>query len=752
MKRIFGTLLVLLCIIGIASGDTLFEINKHFVRHSADGKTLLVDTTGNTGWTWLLKTKRGVLKPNKYYRAEFQCKGMFHVLCRPLNVNHGDQDTLRLNVSGTAAGEKLVFNSGYTPNASFQIHVFKEMKGEIAGFKLTQTGFDQFIPVQSNAVPWQGELKNVPTGAKEFEVELPENSSGATILAADFGVNAGSADNTAALNRAVEHCRKTGAAKLKLDPGTYRMFAANPVAFTGMKDFEFDGRGATLVYSGEPPWDTPCFLVKDCERIALRNVNFDWDWTNDPLASIVRVERADNKTVDFRFVEYETFPRRDVNVMFLCNYDPKARSIGIPNGFNMAFAPAGGSNRSGEWLSGNLLRIKHGDARMFKPNQYFRMMHRYYGGFAVVMDSNRHLTLEDVNIYSCYGMALIVRGRQKYWQFRRVRVAPPPGVPRRPASCTADHYHIAQSCGFFKMEDCEFGYGNDDCVNLHDSAFFARKTGEKTIRTVKRESGSRNCRPGDLLELRNSDFSPTGFKAPIKVVRPIDEAKGIIDFEFDQPVPEASQEDGVLLGFNREYGCRNIIFRNNYFHHNRARGVLLMGEDITLENNRFVRNEQGAINIETGFSTAWSEGYGARNIVVRNNTFDTVNPLNLVKVGGKVHDILISTYGTRNGVKPYPILSDILFEGNTFKNSFGMIASIHSAHNVIFRNNTFLNSSAATKSLPYRAGFYVTNGATNVKIINNRWVASPYVPKPGVYAEPDAAPNLVIGGNTVENP
>jgi len=76
------------------------------------------------------------------------------------------------------------------------------------------------------------------------------------------------------------------------------------------------------------------------------------------------------------------------------------------------------------------------------------------------------------------------------------------------------------------------------------------------------------------------------------------------------------------------------------------------------------------------------------------------------------------------------------------------VAFTSAGDNIVFRNNTFWNKTARKTRLPYRAGFYVTH-ANNVKIVNNRWITSPYVPHPGVYAEPGTVKGLVTGGNRV---
>jgi len=737
--------------------DGVFELNSNFVQRAPDGKSLLVDTTaGDANWKYLLRTRPGVLQPSRNYQVTFRCrvenpKEFFHILCRPLNIASCDYDTLRTS-DGFSTNFKTVqlkFSSGVSRQPpAFQIHTLGKMRGELTDFHLTETTPDKYFPVgRKGTSVWNGNWGTLPTGAKEFQVDLPNNPSGTTVNAADFGVNADQENNTAALIRAIQFCKKTGAARLKLAPGVYRVVATEPVNFAGMHDFEFDGGGATLVYYGNPKWDAPCFLLENCERIAIRNLNFDWDWKNDPLSSIVKVEDVGPEHVDFRFIHYQRFPQRNVAVLLASNYDPAALAVGIENGITFGWHV--GPQPKHEWLSDNLLRVH---ASGFQKGQCYRLQHRYYGGFCMLMKSNRHLTLEDVNIYSCYGMGIVVRGTQKYWQFRRVRITPPTGKPERVISCTADHYHVGYSCGFFKMEDCEFGYGGDDCVNAHDSSIMGRKSGPRTITTI-------NCSPGrisavdinDPLEVRNADFSPTGFTAPRKAVKTIDATKGIYELQFDRLLPEPSNKDGVFVIFNRKYQTRNVIIRNCYFHDNRCRGVLILCDDVTLENNRFKHNGLGAMQLETGYIfRAWSEGYGVKNVVVRNNVFDSVNSAEWGSDGWS-RDIYIGAYigdATNSQRTSYPILSDILFENNRFTNSFGLVAFIGSGDNIIFRNNIIENTVKRRFPLPYRGDFFVTN-ASNVKIVNNRWIASPYVPHPGIYAAPNGVKNLVTGGNFI---
>lgn len=736
-----------------------FSVNRECAGLSPDGNTLRVDTTRtHNEWSWAFRTNPGVLKPNTGYVATFRYRienpdsqqKFFHLLCRPFSAQNEARDSMRQNEGDAAEFKpvKIKFRTGaQADDYAFQIHVFRRMKGEITDLRLFEGTGENYYPATADAKPFTGDLGKLPTGAKEFEVELPRNASGPVVDAAEFGVNPGNADNVEALNRALEHCREVKAARLRVAPGVYRMTADAPVRLVNMTDFEFDGGGSTFVYHKSRESN---FRITGCERVALRNFNMDWDWAVDPLASLVEVVRAEPDAVDFRFNEYEKFPRRDVRVAIVSSFDPETKSVGLEGGFDRAFEFYAGRGRpKTEWIADNVLRVYgEGNLSPFRVGQLFRMQHYYYDMNGVIMVDNRHLTLEDINVYSCAGHAFTVDGVQQYWQFRRVNIVAPAGVPRRIITCTADHCHIARSRGFFKMEECEFSLGADDCLNAHDCSGYAEKSGPNSVIT-RNVNNLWAYKPGVPVELRHGDYSPANFRSAVKSTRTVDQSKGMHEITFEDPVPDPVA--GGFIMFNWTYDTRNIIVRNCFFHDNRARGILLLGRDITVENNFFRHNEMGAIKIETGYTfNVWSEGYGADNIVVRNNRFDSVNPRD-VGNDGKARDIYMGVYmkvDPSTERTDYPILSNILFENNTFKDSFGLIAFISSAGNVTFRGNTFVNPTPRRAPLPFRAGFYVTN-ASNINIVNNRYIASPNVPNPGVFADPDSVRNLRAAGNTV---
>lgn len=727
------------------------ERRAELTELSEDGCTLKVDATRNND-NWNFFWRSGTLKPLTTYTVTFRYRlldghqesGFLHLLCRPLNLtSRFFIDTFRQDLSPEAEERtaEFRFRTGFSDDYAFQIHGGHRVKAEITGLRITEDKDTlTFIPARPDAPSFQAGFGKLPSGAKEFEVELPDNPHGKIVKAADFGFSEFAADNVEALNRAIEHCRKIKAARLELSPGEFRMTIDWPVLMDGLCDFELDGKGASLIYQKKQRSN---FRVLNCKRVAIRNLNMDWDWERDPLGSVARVEQKKDGFIDFCFFEYDRFPRRDIRILGVSGYDAKTGSVGIEDGLDIDLG-----QRGLKWISDNVLRGET-DAPL-EAGELYRLKHYNYDMNGFEMEDNHHLTFEDINVHGAAGHAFCVQGHQQYWQMNRVRIVPPAGKPRRPITCTADHLHFYRSNGFFKLENSEFSFGGDDCLNVHDTTGFSVKTGKNSLRVKTMNAPA----VGSPVELRHGDYSPIGLLATVTAVKPVENTYGTFDVVLDRPIPEPLKGERGFVLFDRSYGSRNILIRNNYFHDNRARGLLILTDDVTIENNRFFHNQMGAIKIETGYTLhSWCEGYGASNIVVRGNRFDTVNPQD-VGNDGMSRDIFIGVYldtDPSSRRTDYPILSNILFENNIFKDTFGLVAFISSAGNVTFRNNTFHNPTRRKMPYPYRGEFYVTD-ASNVKIVNNRYISSPNVPKPGVMLDSRTTHNIIVEGNTVTNP
>lgn len=746
---------------------------------SADG-VLHVDSKGAKDFLRAAQTAAGLFEPGKSYLIKFKCRidsaedGAFF-LFTARSDSLGPLRDLGTTTVARARDFQDVEMQISIPEGVNDYSLKFSTKGSLSGvlkdLKITQgTGLD-FYPFAESQREYCGEIGKTATGCPDFNVELPAGNPNAPVVnAADFGATENNLKFCDAMNAAVAHCRKIGARKLVLPKGVYHLYNSGPITFEGLKDFEFDGGGSTFIFLRDKGLakmkgldaskisnnfqDGACVKISECERVKVGNFNIDWDWTADPLGSIVRVENVcaspGGEYIDYKFVDYDNFPRRDLRVANLSSYDPVSNLIGVEGGATLGYEFYKGKNiPKMEWLSGNVLRVWHSRySRRAKVGDFYRMQHYYYDGAGVLTHQNRHLTLSKVNVYSCRGHAFVVSGTQQYWQYLDCSIKPPEGAKARAITCTADHLHVVNSRGYMKLIGCDFMLGADDCINVHDCTGYAVRKSDFSLET-RNVRGIKMFKVGDPIELRDDDFSPSGFTGKIKSVKPIDASKGVHEIVFADKIPQPKGEGFIM--FNHYYSSGNILLRNCKFHSNRARGIIIQCPNVTVENCVIKNNEMAGMRIVTGYTpNLWSEGFGVDNLLVRGCVFESTNRTD-VKADGFARDIHIGIYrttGERTGQTMYPIMSNITFEKNTFKNAYGLVAFITSSGNVVFRENTIINDIPRKKPLPYRGSFLV-KASTDTAIVNNIIVESKYAPNPGVYAEADTVKGLKIGGNKI---
>ena len=746
---------------------------------SADG-VLHVDSKGAKDFLRAAQTAAGLFEPGKSYLIKFKCRidsaedGAFF-LFTARSDSLGPLRDLGTTTVARARDFQDVEMQISIPEGVNDYSLKFSTKGSLSGvlkdLKITQgTGLD-FYPFAESQREYCGEIGKTATGCPDFNVELPAGNPNAPVVnAADFGATENNLKFCDAMNAAVAHCRKIGARKLVLPKGVYHLYNSGPITFEGLKDFEFDGGGSTFIFLRDKGLakmkgldaskisnnfqDGACVKISECERVKVGNFNIDWDWAADPLGSIVRVENVcaspGGEYIDYKFVDYDNFPRRDLRVANLSSYDPVSNLIGVEGGATLGYEFYKGKNiPKMEWLSGNVLRVWHSHySRRAKVGDFYRMQHYYYDGAGVITHQNRHLTLSKVNVYSCRGHAFVVSGTQQYWQYLDCSIKPPEGAKARAITCTADHLHVVNSRGYMKLIGCDFMLGADDCINVHDCTGYAVRKSDFSLET-RNVRGIKMFKVGDPIELRDDDFSPSGFTGKIKSVKPIDASKGVHEIVFADKIPQPKGEGFIM--FNHYYSSGNIQLRNCKFHSNRARGIIIQCPTVTVENCVIKNNEMAGMRIVTGYTpNLWSEGFGVDNLLVRGCVFESTNRTD-VKADGFARDIHIGIYrttGERTGQTMYPIMSNITFEKNTFKNAYGLVAFITSSGNVVFRENIIINDIPRKKPLPYRGSFLV-KASTDTAIVNNIIVESKYAPNPGVYAEADTVKGLKIGGNKI---
>jgi len=364
--------------------------------------------------------------------------------------------------------------------------------------------------------------------------------------------------------------------------------------------------------------------------------------------------------------------------------------------------------------------------KVLKEGRLYRLGHYYVGKNCFDMVSNRHLTFEDINIYSCRGDAFHVEGKQEYWQYIRVKVRPPEDVSKagggpklRPMTTTLDVMHIGRSCGHLKLIGFECTLNQDDHANFHDRFSAVRKTEPRSAEiTQERGNAYFQAEVGSPLEFRNSDLSPAGFTAV--VTRVVDDRH----LEFDRDLPDRFAESEAFV-FDRAYGTDNVLVKDCVYESCWGR-FLLLSHNATVENCVWRHGIASGVLVQQGFKYGrWAEGFGSGNVVIRNCTFDALQRFNRpARPGGPVCDLFVGVNLDTSGMKTsrlgevWPQLIDgVLIENNTFIDPRGAVLHVANGTNIVFRGNRIVMTEKGNPHpLPYAGEVVVDPVAQGVEI------------------------------------
>lgn len=729
---------------------------------SADGKVCKFDTTQSKikAYRPMLTLKRGFFKPDTRYILKMKVraydaedKAMLHFLIRNTTDTFQDgTDILKRNTLPSNVEDVATVKFKTSPNAekyAVVITAFKKLKCEISDFSIEEDLSLKTISITPDNTKFELPKDKLPTGAKEFSVDQPNNPNGEIVDAKKFGILPNTNVSLKSISKALSYCQKVGAQKLLFEKNaTYNIFENGHILIGSMKDFTFDGNGSTFVFRKKSGVN---FFVSKNERTKICNLKIDWDWQTDPLASLAKIINVNKQKeyIDFELVHYKQHPAYPNYLRFaMCSpWDIAEKSVGLESEVNFIYDMHKGRlpEPKFEWLSPNVIRIfgKQANQKTAKVGMYLRVQHYYYDMTNMQMVANKHITLSNIELLSCASHGFTISGEQKYTLLDKVKIVPPQNDEKRIITTTADHMHVVNSQGYIKLVDCDFSYGADDCINFHDVSAYGTKIAPNTLKTTRSVVGQ----VGDEFEFRNDDYSPMNFSAKLKERKTI--GKNTFVAVFDRDIPTSKTGDYVI--FNRKFDTHNIIVRNCYFHHNRARGILVLARDVTIENCKFKRNEMGAIKLETGYTNnSWCEGYGVNNVVVRNCCFDDCNPRGNENWGFE-REIFMGAYlktDPSSEQTTYPVIKNVLFENNTFKNNYGTVATIGSAENVIFANNKFINTKTRKNPRAYRNGFFITH-SKNILIAGNQFEKSQFVQDVKLFYDSDSTSNIKIVGNSV---
>ena len=241
--------------------ENIAYIDRKSATLPPDGATLSADTsqTGGKFFLNLLKFKTGMLKPNTAYVFNMTAKveagaadAYLHVLVRNTANFRDGTDALRFNVAANGRPEKFSAKFKTEENGgdyALIFTAFSKLAAVVESVSIVEDDSFRAIPIEGNKTDYVLDRSTLPTGAKEFDIDLPNNPNGAIVRAKDFGITPEKTVHPKDINKAVEHCKKIGAAKLLFEKdAVYNIVGDSTIWIADMKDFTFDANGSTFVF------------------------------------------------------------------------------------------------------------------------------------------------------------------------------------------------------------------------------------------------------------------------------------------------------------------------------------------------------------------------------------------------------------------------------------------------------------------------------------------------------------------------
>lgn len=553
-----------------------------------------------------------------------------------------------------------------------------------------------------------------------FYIQRPKSEKLNEVNAADFGLSEDNKDNFAAFQSALDYCSKNPQTKLIIDKGTYYFRSVNGLDANNCTDLLIEGSDATFIFSSTGYK----FFVRNSDCVEIRNLNFDWNWEESPLASVVTVRNsnADTNSLDLVFRNAENCDK-SIALMAITQCAPETFTFGAKaSGKEMYLYQDATSIQSVEKISDDTLRVVHnGCMDNFYNGEAYILRHYVYGGTIFsIRDYSENITFDNVSIYGSPGMAYICEGNCSHFQIINSFIGVNPEYKEsRCVSLTADAIHIVNTDGCFNISGCDISGMGDDAVNVHDGLGYVSSVNGNTLTLI---ASAMRLEVGDTLAFKNEKFENMDFTAKIVSVKALEGITKEVVLEGE--LPENLVEGCVA--YSTECDSGNYVIRDNYFHENRARGLLLQSSNGLCENNRFYKTMGQAIKVVMDIMpTLWQEGTGVDNLIIRNNTFELCDYSNwgtVIEIGTNIAGKSAET----------SVFTNVEISSNTFTDFQSRVLRANNVNNLVFSNNT-VDTGESFESSSKQGKLYFGKYCSNTTYTENNFVNS------GVFGEKEIA-------------
>lgn len=565
------------------------------------------------------------------------------------------------------------------------------------------------------AVPNAASASNLPagvnaaTGASTITLTPPAATSNiVTLSTLVANSTSASAANSTALQSALTNTPRP--ATILVPPGTYYFSGIRSINFDGRDDLTFDGQGATFVVR-QINNDGNVFFIRQSDRLVIKNLTVDWDWSVKPIASLGVVSNlsADKKTCDFTFPNLDATQTEATRVAGWTKiFEMDATNL-VRTGDAMLSVPSNPVLTIGS--ASNVIHAVFSSALALENGKSYCIRHLYYEMNAFKTLDSTHVLFDNVTIRSVPGMGWLFGAATHHVRVANSRIARAAGSTT-PLTSAADGLHFGESQGYIAVENTVFQGMGDDSINIHDNCYQGlvipnpadplkltlRKCKDYQLRIYDTDTEV------DTIEFYAPDYGNlNGSPTVVSRVATSAVASGEdLVITFQSAIPTPLSPNAILR--NARFNSSHVRIANCEFIEANGHGILFSGQNATIENNLFRRVYVTPIQLEANIvPPLWAEGRGATNVLIRNNTFLSSNQL-AESDGAAIWAGHSLPWGT---VATY-LYKTITVENNSFSGFPGPVASLNNASNIVVRNNDVIYDGPVPKATRHFGSLLVT--------------------------------------------
>ncbi|MEI7524187.1 MAG: hypothetical protein WCJ95_07660 [Mariniphaga sp.] len=457
-----------------------------------------------------------------------------------------------------------------------------------------------------------------------------------------YGLKPGTGENAIpAIIKALTECKKHPKSVLLFEKGRYDFridttlrrvyYESNTtndgpknlaILIEGCRGLTLDGGNSEFVFHGpiQP------ISIDQSDKIAIQNVNIDWDI---PLTAQAKIVACSPKNIDIE-IDTKQFPYEIADgKLFFTGENWKTLS----NNWFMEFEAdthriAAGTGDEGcirgDWskfrtseLKPGILRMTGEFTRIPAVGNYLILRHSKRDHAGIFIQESSNIRLENVTVYHTAGLGILSQFTRNL-NYRNVKIIPN-STKNRYLSGHDDGFHISNCAGKISISNCEFGGLMDDPINVHGTSVrITEKIDDHQLKCRFMHEQSTGMNWGhlnDTIGFIEHKSMQTISKATLKSFKKLSPEEFVVDFTNPVPAEIVSGDALENLTWSPEVTIENCKFGSC-----RARGLLLSTpRKVVVDHNEF--DSSGSAILIAGDANGWYESGAVTDVTITNNIF-----------------------------------------------------------------------------------------------------------------------------------